>query len=330
MLPESNYADVTVAIPFVRVAASQNPNLRTKSVDPAISYFRAMVVAFASARRFHPELKLQLISNAQPPAPFADELCVLGVEVVELPFAHRPPEGYTVRFEASLYLLDALENVTGKTIFVDPDVLFVDRMDGLLNWVGDSVGVMEMGYPIDYDVNGLTRRQAGQLHTLLGEPHQAPTHFGGEVYVLPSQHLASLKERSAKAWELALSRHADGLPKFVTEEHILSYALRGVPLKDVGNHARRIWTARTYRNVNGNEFELTIWHLPAEKDRGFAALYPAATDRASWFWSSTRAEYVSAAAREVGIANRKMPRLALDTCGQTLSRVKKLVASITN
>jgi hypothetical protein len=323
-----NYADVTVAIPFVRVESSQNPNLRIgDGADPAAAYFRAMVVAFASVRRLHPDIRLKLVSNAVPPPDFTEDFADLSVEVSIVPFDHRPPRGFTQRFEASLYILDALAHSdTDIAIFIDPDVLCVSPLDEMLANLGRSPGALCMDYTPGHDINGLSRQQAGELHALLGEPlGPPPTHFGGELYVFPMEHVPRVLARCEEAWALALSRHRKGLSKFTTEEHILSYALRGAAIHELNAHAARVWTARSYRNVNGSEKRLALWHLPAEKDRGFATLYAA---YGAGRWPVRPDEFKDWAAREMGVYSRTPNRIAIDTLGQIVGCARKLVAAI--
>lgn len=320
-----NYADVTVAIPFVRVDAGQNPNLRVEDgVDPAEAYFRAMVVAFASIRRLHPKIRLKLVSNEPPPTQFLADFSPLSVEVEIVPFDHRPPPGFAKRFEASLYMLDALTNADADmNIFIDPDVLCVSTLDGLLTSIGRNAGAICMyDYTPEHDINGLTRRQAGELHSLLGEDADDPVHFGGELYVIPIEQLPVVVDRCEKAWLLALSRHAEGLSKFTTEEHILSYALGGASPRALNAYAARVWTARSYRNVDGTERSLALWHLPAEKDRGFAVVYSAYK---AGEWPAAPAAFMDWAARKMGVYNRTPKRTVIDSVGQVVGRARKLV-----
>jgi hypothetical protein len=251
----------------------------------------------------------------------------IGVGYKEVPFAHRPPVGFAERFNASLYMLDAIEALDAAiTILIDPDVLCVDRIDSLLP-PADHVAALDMDFPADENINGLTRSDAGELHTHLGEPSDAPEHFGGEVYVIPAGLAHTLRKRNGAAWELALERHAAGLPKFTTEEHILSYALRGVPVSKLNGRVRRIWTTHRYRQVDGKEDQLILWHLPAEKDRGFRAMYPAAIDPSSWFWRADRQEFLDRAGRAMGFHHRLPLRLAKDMTGASLARLSQAVSA---
>lgn len=319
----------TVAIPFVRTAASQNPNLRVKGgADPVEPYMRAMTVAFASVRRWNPDVELQLISNAAPAENHQRELARLGVEYRQVPFAHRPPAGFTARFEASLFMLDALGSLrAGTTLLMDPDVLCVNSMEGLLTDVADHAAALDMQFPEDEDINGLTRSQAAALHAELGEPITLPPHYGGEAYVIPLALAQTITARCESAWNLALSRHDAGLTKFTTEEHILSYALRGVPLKTLNGHIRRIWTTHAYRQVDGVEDQLTLWHLPAEKNRGFSALYAPAVDLESWFWHADHREFLDRCGRAMGFHHRSLLRFAKDFAGPVASRARNYGAS---
>jgi hypothetical protein len=310
-----------MAIPFARTQASQNPNLRLHAgSDPAEPYFRAMTVAFGSLRRWHPLADLVLISNAPPPDEHMVALRRLGVRYCDVPFDHRPPPGFTERFEASLYALDALASLTSETtVMLDPDVLCMTNLTSLLERVQGQVGALRMNFPETENINGLTRLQAGELHGLLGEPERSPAHYGGEVYVLPLSRRDALVSRTERAWSLALARHEKGLTKFTTEEHILSYAMRDAPVALLNGDVRRIWTTHRYRTVDGREAALSIWHLPAEKTRGFATLYPSVTDAQSWFWRADPQEFVDRCGRAMGLHGRGPARLARDVAGAVVN-----------
>ncbi len=322
----------TVAIPFVRIDATQNPNLAVREGrDPVEPYFRTMTVAFASLRRWHPDANLEFISNAEPPAAYLAHFDRMGVAVKLVSFDHRPPEGFARHFTASLYLLDALGSFTAaETVVVDPDVLCIAPLDRMLRDNGGKVGALRMDFPADEIINGINRAQAGELHGVLGEPAQSPDHFGGEAYVIPAEHLDSILSRCEKAWVLTLKRHEMGQTKFTTEEHVLSYAVRGVPLNYLNDHVRRIWTTHRYRRVNGQESKLTLWHLPAEKDRGFDALFPDATDESSWFWTASREEFIDRSGRAMGFHHRPPVRFVKDTIGFLVHAVQEASKNLRN
>lgn len=311
---------VCVAIPFVRVNPAQNPNLRVKrGDDPAQAYYRAMVVAFASVRRFNPEAILWLITNETVSSPYREQLQKLGVDFKIQEFQHVPTTDFTKRFAASLYLIDSLQTLTQTTnILIDPDVLCIRSLHDLISQTSGAAGVLPINYGADHVVNGLSRRQAGELHGLLGEPQEAPIHYGGEVFVLPLDLVPTIRNRCERAWEFAIQRNREGKSKFHTEEHILSFALRGVGTVSIEPFVRRIWTAHRLRQVSGLENELTLWHLPAEKNRGFDRLYPSSIDLDSWFWTSENTEFVSICGQAMGFHHRSLKRLALDTAGQTV------------
>lgn len=284
-----------------------------------------MTVTFASLRRWNPSLILQLITNDDPPPSHARELDALDVEVRRAPFNHRPPLGFAEVFAASLYMLDALDVKQDSeiTMFLDPDVLCTRSLQAMLDRLEGFTGALPLEYAVDRNINGLTRREAGVLHGLLGEAEAPPIHYGGECYVVPAAVSHVLRTRSEDAWRVALNRFAEGNSRFTTEEHILSYALRGVPVASLEPDVRRVWTAARHRNVNGKEQDLSLWHLPAEKDRGFRELYPVVTDRGSWFWTAQRPEYVRRASQALGMAHRTPWRFTRDLVGGSVEAFRR-------
>ncbi|WP_138443890.1 hypothetical protein [Sinomonas susongensis] len=311
---------ITAAIPFVQTDAHQNPNLRRKT-DPTESYMRAMAVAFASLSRWNSDIELVLVTNSELRRGYQEWLERLNVEVYITSFAHRPPKGFMNQFEGCLFLLDALPVLAGRDVlYLDPDVLCIAPIALLMDQIEGFASGIILDTPVDDDINGLSRREAAQLHVELEMPEGIPEHIGGEAYFVPQHLSASIIENSERAWHHALERFANGKPGFKTEEHILSYALRRVPLKPMNLYARRIWTAHRYRTVRGDEGSLTLWHLPAEKDRGFAALFGPSQDRDSWFWGASRTEFVRRSSRAMGLHGRSPKRLVLDLLGAVANR----------
>ena len=148
-------------------------------------------------------------------------------------------------------------------------------------------------------------------------------HYGGEFLVVPRDRLDPLLDRAERAWTDALERFRSRTPHFVTEEHHVSYALRDLEVTDLSTFVRRIWTAPSYRTVAGDEHELTLWHLPAEKRRGFTALHAAATDPYSWWWTADRDGFRAQVGTAVGVPRRPPGRLAYDLTRGTAARIQR-------
>ncbi|MDG4857713.1 hypothetical protein P8605_06005, partial [Streptomyces sp. T-3] len=236
----------------------------------AAAYYRAMTVTFASLRRFHPELRTVLVTDVEPPDRVREF-----AEVRIAPFRHSPPPGFVAEpMRGCLYLLDALEATAGEDVlFVDPDVICVAPLDGLFAGLGDAVGGYLVDYPEDCDVYGQTRAGAGSLHQLLGSHGELPpAHYGGECYWMPAARTPEVLHHTERAWTLSLERHAQGRSWLPTEEHLLGYPLNRMRVTDLRPYVRRIWTSARTRTVDGTERAVPLWHLPAEKQRGFQAL----------------------------------------------------------
>lgn len=319
----------SVTIPFVRIEASQNPNVSVAAnSDSAEPYLKSMAVAFASVRRWNPDAELRLVSNHAVAGDYQEVYAALGVKTILAPFDHRPPRGFAQRFTASLYLLDALDHLEENNLIIDPDVLCIKSLDSMVRDLGDHIGALKMRFPADEDINGLNRIQAGRLHGLLGEPHDAPDHYGGEVYFIKRPQLVNLLQRVENAWKLTLKQHERGGLKFTTEEHVMSYALRAFDVMDMEKFIRRIWTTHKYRTVNGKENQLTLWHLPAEKDRGFLKLFPEVLNKDSWFWTASEEDFARRAGRLMGLHGRDLPRIALDSAGWVLRLLETPIRDI--
>lgn len=323
-----------VAVAFTPAPAAQNPNLRaTTDLGAIASYYGAIVVTFASVRRWNQDLKLVLVTDCDPPPPFADRLSALGVQLLKTKFEHLPSDGFWPTFNASLYTVDAMAMLArtaepaDQILLLDPDVLCIGELTPVMQSIrGTGVLVYPTGFPDGEPSQGLSALDAALLHRELDpELQEPPTHFGGELYGFTAAGAIPILQRAEEAWQLALAGWATGQRHFVTEEHLLNYAVRRAPRTDATEFIRRIWTAPTCRNVVGDEDTLLLWHLPAEKDRGFVGLAEAAADPLSWFWTVDRSEYVRRAGILVGIPRRSLGRYAYDVAGSTIRAVQMAV-----
>lgn len=314
---------LNIVIPFAFMETVDSPNVTASDPQSALAaYLRAITVCVASLRRWNPEPRITFASNRPAPPSIAKMAALFDVDLVVVDFAHRPPPGYSRNFQGSFFILDNLPMALDQdTIFLDPDVLCVGQINSIPRELRGSIGVLGMDYPPHHDINGLTRTQAGQLSELLGDHPGLAPHIGGEFLFVPTALASSLILRAEDAWAFSLSQFENGLPRFTTEEHLLSYAVAALPVTDASQHIRRIWTASRYRNVDGHEHGLALWHLPAEKGRGFDRLVEPALDSASWFWSGDRSVFIDEASKALGLRGRTARRWAKDVVGRQLGRL---------
>jgi hypothetical protein len=290
----------TIAIAFARVDLETTPNVHGSENDRTAGYYEAICVAYASVRRWNPDIALVLVTNESPPRRYTSLLAELAVETLITPYTWLPPMVHL--FRTSFYVLNAVQALAERplTVVIDPDVVCIRPLN--LSWDDNAIGAYPLRHSPDETINGLTRREAATLSALLdgGEPHLAP-HYGGECLAIPSAAAPALLERCHVGWKLSLTHAQRALPFFPTEEHLISYALRRFIVKDLSPYVRRIWTGPRYRNVEGDEDKLVLWHVPAEKQTGIATLWPAINDRRSWFWQAGALEFRAHAARSLGI-----------------------------
>lgn len=285
--------------PCVAVAFVQGAHHDVGNVPPrrrrraARSYAECLYVTFASLMRWNAHMDAVLVTDRPWHYPIP-----AGVRVHVHPFQHQAPLGPA--FSASLYTLDALNALDCELgdsprplMLIDPDCVVSDLLDPVFAACDQKVGA----YPLDHepsdDINGLTRDGAAQLAGELdrGRPELA-THYGGEVYVFDRKLLAGVRASAEKAYAFSAECARIGGAAFTTEEHILSYCLRHVPVEDLRPYMKRIWTAPSFNTVAPGDQRLAIWHLPAEKGRGFTRAYREACDPTSWFWTAPREQWV--------------------------------------
>lgn len=306
-----------VGIPYAPMPASQSPNISTHSRADDV-YMRSSFVALASFTRWNPDWDCVLFTSEQPSAFWAEKFSSIGVDrIIVEPFKHFPPSGFAPTFAGALYLLDAVDTLAKDDylLLIDPDVIAVASVNAILEDTA-SVAALALHHRPEDDINRLTLAGASRIHASLGEPRESVVHYGGEFYGIPAALRGLLQQRVDAAWEESLRGFAEGREFFTTEEHVMSFALAGMPVRESSDIIRRIWTSHSFRTVNGQEANLAMWHLPAEKERSIAVAYEAAIDPMSWFWTDSDAAFKDRFGRLAGMSHRSTLRYLQDTAGR--------------
>jgi hypothetical protein len=264
-----------ISIPFAQTDA-ENPNVldKTQSQQTEI-YMKNIIVCFASLRKFNPNIKLQLITNKE--VRIERILQKLEVELTYVPFTFDPPERIGKRFKGCFYIFDGILAMTESTLFIDPDVLCMHSLDThFFNSLerAHKIGALDLYFPANKEVNGLTHLEAiANFSRVSGKQIQENFHVGGEAFFLPISLKKTFLNEVINYFNIAKLNPQDSfLP---TEEHIFSVLLPLFKYSKMNHIVNRIWTSKSYRKIEGGSFEqgLPLWHLPAEKTRGFLDVY---------------------------------------------------------
>lgn len=269
-------------------AAGKAPNAWTFFERSKLTmYYRCMIVCYASIRRLYPEAQLMLFSNRQLPEPFNEHLNQLQVSTVICTSRYIDDPAFKNDFPGCLFSLDVIEHLVrarsggfSYLVLLDSDCIVRYRFDAMVDELVKNEKTMfayELGYPANTDINGQSRASLTlALSYFSGQMVASPIPaYGGEFLAVSANVLPELAKRIEIFWEWMKSEGVHSLGNGLTEEHVMSVIF--AEQKELVHNARkmikRIWTASVYSNVDGSESQVPIWHLPAEKKRGFAKLY---------------------------------------------------------
>ena len=296
-------------------------------------YWRCVAVFFASARRWMPEARLVLATNAEAvPAVDGRDLGALldrlGVETVRLEYTFRPPAGYYGAWANQFYVFDVVRWLAaevaegGVGMVLDSDCVWA-RSGGRMAAMTRRHGALtyDLGLPEDGAQNGLTLAEMGALYADLvpalggAAPDSTPPYVGGELVAATGAVLREIDALAAELWPEMLRRHAAGLPRFNEEAQALSYLYHrlGVPYGTANPYLRRIWTTLLQGDdARAPDLDLTVWHVPGEKRYGLRRVFAEVADSGSAFWTLGGDAWRRHVGAQLGLPGRSVRKLALD------------------
>jgi hypothetical protein len=271
-----------IAIPFAQVEAI-NPNISNPNCEnPATIYFKCILVCFATFRHFEPEATLVLYTNKPITIEFENQFQNLRIDIRIIPFTFNPPNIMGDRFRGCFFLFDAIKNSKATTLFIDPDIVAINRISEVEGVCGNRYGIFKLDFSENTFVNGITLGTATRIFDrYYGNTYQFATekktgHLGGEIIYIPSSRLKEINEKISNFWTWNLNEALSKRDYLTTEEHILTQTINDNESVKLNSFISRIWTTKKFTKHQGNEGEindLALWHLPAEKSRGFIKLY---------------------------------------------------------
>ncbi len=290
------YADLPGEESFYPQVVGQSSSTRFLA-----TYWRCLVIFFSSSLRHNPQARHVLFTNL-PQVPQIDDFDTQaffqrhGIELVTLPLTYRTPPGYHGAWRNQFYIFDILHyisqhnsNPDDRYLILDSDCVWIKPCDRIAQDL-DRYGTLtyDLKLPPDYSMNGLSRRDMQQIfsemdHTPVAE---VPKYFGGEWFAATVAEISRLAAEAPAVWQQSLERFARGEAKFNEEAHTLSYLYHrlGYAPGTANPYIRQIWTAFRFRNASPEDFDLTVWHVPAEKMYGLRRLFRQVVDPQSRFW----------------------------------------------
>ena len=281
--------------------SSEYPQVGKKShlADFQKVYWKCVAVFFALSTQFNPQRRHVLFSNKTLEAiPEIDGFDLQGflkgknVEVVTLPLTWQTPEGYFGKWRNQFYIFDILQFIESawsndskpsdhskvpSFIVLDSDCVINRPLDALFAEIRQSgLLALPMPYSETHNINGVTRKEMRQIYAELDgkDPGGNPVYYGGEIFAATLPVIRQINAIAPAVWQNMLNRHRSGSIKLNEEAHFLSYCYHKIGhYGSLERFIKRIWTSPHHSNVQPEDANLPIWHLPSEKTGGIALIF---------------------------------------------------------
>ncbi len=304
-------------------------------------YWKCVVTFFASSVRCNPQAQhILFVSSPRIPIigtfDIREFLSRLGVRIEVVPFTYRTPQGFYGSWRNQFYVFDIIHRLAqicepdDACILLDSDCVWVRPASLLQAKIAEhEVLTYDVYGTRDWVVNGLGSDEMRDLSSELLDRRlqHNPRYYGGEIFAATGTGVERIGRELGTLWEENLTRFRQRRTKFNEEAHALShvYLKLGYEGGTANDFIRRMWTSFRYSNVGSNDdFNLAIWHLPAEKRFGLRRLFRSVKNDRSRFWHLDDDEYRAFLASKLGIPRRTTSKFVFDLCGFAGGELAKL------
>jgi hypothetical protein len=268
-------------------------------------YLKSVAVFFASSHRNNPTTRHVLFTNRKEPLrlgsgySISEFLGSLDVEIVILPMTFATPEGYFHSWRNQFYVFDILQHASSMVadddtfLLLDSDCVFIQNQAEMVSRIRNQGALTyNVGFEDAEHISGMTIREMREVFRDLdpGLNFDDVPYLGGEIIAVTGRTLREINGEFRQLWPRLLTRHAAGERKLNEEAQCLSYIYTrlGVSLGSANPFIDRIWTCLPPKPVTADEadFQLTIWHVPAEKRYGLSRLFERVISRQSDYWET--------------------------------------------
>jgi len=265
-----------------------------KSHSPAFQkiYWRCIVLFYETSLRYNASFEHILFTNTNQ-FPVVDGLDVHqwlvsnNIQVVVVENRYVMPKGYYHSWQNQFYEFSIIESMAkefeldDKFLLLDSDCVFSKPVAPLFERTFPMAQTFVNTFPPYNEtipINGLSRKD---LHRIIEEllciKLTKPVDYcGGEILFASGRFLKKVADEFPTLYLRLLERNKKGLPQFNEEAHTLTYFYYkyDCEIGAVNESIKQMWTNPfVFRNIDVNDAEFTIWHLPAEKKRGFKTLF---------------------------------------------------------
>ena len=319
---DTERADGTIIYPMMSV---QDGELRRRT------FWRLSTVLLCSSLRCNPDKHHILFTNDRKklridgtdPRQYLQDR---GVEIRYVPFElFRLPSGLSRYFKNIYYRLDVwrcLGEEAGPSIVLDSDCLWTRPNRALDEQILSGRLLLLDNYkrkdPFLASPHNLSMSDMGLLYKQIDPsyPTAFPIWYGGELTAASGPVFAELSASLLDLHRFLVTQaqehqqmfvFSNGSTMFDNDELYTNFVFnRGkLPIMDISDSAKRMWTLDSLNNITDNDLDLTLWHLPGEKETGLFLLFNEATNGNSGFWNVPIEEFPRYLGRYTGVPQRE-------------------------
>lgn len=269
--------------------ASFYPQLGRKGDSSLVHsvYMQIQVPFFTTFKHFNPSSLFLFFTNIHKeelPQYLQDMFKALNIEVITLPYNKRPPRNWHNAWQNQFYLYDILEYMGSRMddydslLICDADCICSKPLDGLFD-ITEKCGSALYEFITDRtaQINGITLEGMSTFYEkcFQEKPSTPITYYGGEFMAFRGDIIKRINDLYPDVWKFNLECSERNIPKLNEEAHLISIMAEKLKIRNshANTYVKRMWTSPQFNNINPNDAEYPVWHLPYEKKRGLKYLF---------------------------------------------------------